>query len=103
MKIMVVNTGFQSQSQWIFDNEIADKAYADLTIAMASYDKYGNDRTSTVTINVGDGSSTFRLDQLIAVSIEDCALSEKTIIEREVYTRQINAKITARLAPTTKE
>lgn len=99
MKIMTINTGWQSTQQWIPDDARADAAYKALTEAMESYERYDNDKEKTVTIDVGDGRATYRIATLVAVSLDECTGAETTIIEREVWKRALDAKIAARLAP----
>lgn len=99
MKVLHVCTGWLSHQHWISDNEKADAACAVIQAAMNSYDRYGNDKDKTVTIDTGDGSATFRVESLVSVSLNDVEAGGNTLIERAVWEANINSKVAARLAP----
>lgn len=99
MKVLHVCTGWLSHQHWISNNEKADAAVAAIQTAMNSYDRFSNDKDKTVTIDTGDGSSTFRIESLVSVSLNDIEAGGDTLIEREVWEASIKAKVAARLAP----
>jgi hypothetical protein len=99
MKVMTVCTGWMSHCQYITDHQKADTAYKLLKEAMTSHDRFSNDKDKAVTIDTGDGTATYKIETLTMVSLDDCSAGENTIIEREVWTQTIKAKVAARLAP----
>ena len=100
MKFVSLNLGFHMSVQVCSDDEKAVAACNALREAMASYDKYSNDKDKAVTVDWGDGcQGTYRLDALLSLSIEDATSVESVVIEREVWKRALEAKITARLVP----
>lgn len=99
MKIVSICTGWVTHIQYILDNEKADAAYKAIKEAVDGYDKYSNDKQKTISVDVGDGNATYRIDLISMVNIEDCALSETTIIERAAWEAKLKAKIAERLAP----
>lgn len=76
MKMVSINTGWIIQRLIITDDEKALTAYASLKSAMETYERYGNDKLKAVTITDESGESTFKLDNLVSVAIED--LSENS-------------------------
>jgi hypothetical protein len=99
MKVLNICTGWVTQQQHIPDHAKADAALKTIQDAMQNNDRFANDKSQTVTIDVGDGVATFRVDNIVSVTLDDCDLMEATIIEREVWKKTIQAKIASRLAP----
>lgn len=100
MKILNVCTGWVSHTQWIRDDAKAEAAYDAIKKAVAEYERFKNDRQDVVTVDTGDGRASFRIENIVSVSIDDLnAESEETVIERHVWDGRIKAKIAARLAP----
>lgn len=99
MKILQITSGWTTHAQFISDDAKADAAFVALRGAIDSYDKYGNDKDKSVTVDTGSGQHTFRVDSLTAVSIDCCALAEADLIEREIWKRTMDAKVAAALMP----
>jgi len=87
-----------THDQWIVDHEKAQAAYEAVKVAMGAYDRFGNDKDKTVTIDTGDTQTTLRVESLVAVSLDDLTLGENAVVERCVWDANIKAKVTARLA-----
>lgn len=94
MKLLSINTGWQTQRLIFVDDAKADAAYAALKTAIDAYDRFGNDKEKSVSILDDTGEATFKIDLLVAVYIQD--LSEAAD-EAYVQSGIRNARISARL------
>lgn len=71
MKSVSVNTGWQTQHFLFMHDEKAEAAYATLKEAMATYERFGNDKQKSVSVSDDNGEMTFRIENLVVVSLED--------------------------------
>lgn len=100
MKMLSINTGWQTQRLVIVDDAKADAAYAALRDAIRTYDRFGNDKQKSVTVTDDSGEATFRIDNLVAVQIEDLSeASDSAFVESAVRNDRIQSKVKAALIP----
>lgn len=99
MKILTISTGTMTEQVFISDEKLAVTSYETLKAAMESCDKYGNDTSKIVSIATGAGEAAYCILNITGIRIDDCCTAEPQIIEREVWRRQLEAKIAMRLAP----
>lgn len=92
MKSIQIVLGWQVERLQIPDNAKADKAYAEFVAAMGAYEQFRNDKAKTVTIDHGTGTSTFRIENLVAVSIDDMEASEETMVAIHAFNNKVKAR-----------
>lgn len=95
--------GYHSIRYTFVDRSKADVAYAAITKAMADYKEFSNKDDQTVAVQGDAGEATFRVSQLVSVTIEDVEAARpfsEAIIRQNAMYRRRELEIEAEVNPT---
>lgn len=96
MKRITVNTGWQTQAVIMSNDGKAEAAYHALKEAMASHDRYGNDKTKIVSFLDDVGEFSFRVETMVSVGIEDYSeASDEIHVELATREKRVRDKVNA--------
>lgn len=96
MKILQVKMQWSASQITMIDDAKADAAYKAIKEAIEAYDRYGNDKAKTVTIQDDHGEHTYIIEHLTAVGIEDAGVAgDDALVQIALRRDRLEAKISA--------
>jgi hypothetical protein len=99
MKIITVTHNYALSRLTFLDAEKAQKAFAEIKQAIEDYEQFKANGQKVVTVDHETGQASFVAKDITAVIIDDTVAGEETSIAYEVWCKQLEAKVAARLAP----
>lgn len=81
------------------DAAMADESHSAIKAAMVAYHDRMNDRERVLTFKIEGGEATVTVADVLLVTLSDMDASVEVAIEREIWARRVDARVTAALAP----